>query len=513
MISDTAQSVTQGVLTTQSPAEEVLAPKAEAGLARGVWAVAAAVLAVELLVSGRYGFHRDELYFIVAGRHPALGYVDMPPLAPLLTRVATWAFGLSPEAVRVLPALAGAATAAGGGFTAWLLGGRAQAQVLAALATGAAPVLLAADHLAGTTPYDLLAWTVAVASVLAATRSGRSQAWLVAGLALGLGLENKDLPLLLVLSAAVGILAFGPRRALRDRYLWAGAALAIALWAPNLAWQVANRWPELQMAHSLHIEHSAGSDYANVLPAQLLYLGVASLPLAVVGVRALWRERSTRFLVAAAFLVLAYVVAYIPGRPYYDDGFLPLVFAAGAVSVEARHRLRVPRRWFAAPLIFAAATLPLALPVLPEAAWSGNAAVHKVNYDMTETVGWPELTSAVAKALDGLTPVERAGASIFTANYGEASALIVLGGPYHLPPVLSGHNTFWLWGPGRAPDRTVVAVASSSSLEPYFASCRDVATFTAPHDIVNDEKGTRISLCTRPSGTWASFWGRLRHYD
>jgi hypothetical protein len=212
MISDMAQSVTQGVLTTQSPAEEVLAPNAQAGLARGVWAVAAAVLAVELLVSGRYGFHRDELYFIVAGRHPALGYVDMPPLAPLLARVATWAFGLSPEAVRVLPALAGAATAAGAGFTARLLGGRAQAQVLAALATGAAPVLLAADHLAGTTPYDLLAWTVAVASVLATTRSGRSQAWLVAGLALGLGLENKDLPLLLVLSAAVGILAFGPPR-------------------------------------------------------------------------------------------------------------------------------------------------------------------------------------------------------------------------------------------------------------------------------------------------------------
>src|SRR6202044_1724303 len=47
----------------------------------------------------------DELYFIVAGHHLAFGYVDQPPLAPLLTRV-TDIFGVSPTAIRILPALA-----------------------------------------------------------------------------------------------------------------------------------------------------------------------------------------------------------------------------------------------------------------------------------------------------------------------------------------------------------------------------------------------------------------------
>ena len=73
-----------------------------------VWAIAAAFVALELAVSGRYGFQQDELYFIEAGRHLSLGYVDQPPLIPLLNRFSTDLFGLNPTAVRIIPALTGA---------------------------------------------------------------------------------------------------------------------------------------------------------------------------------------------------------------------------------------------------------------------------------------------------------------------------------------------------------------------------------------------------------------------
>jgi uncharacterized membrane protein len=476
-----------------------------------VWWAAAAFVAVELAVSARYGFHRDELYFVVAGRHLAFGYVDQPPLAPFLTRVATALFGTSPSAVRVFPALAGGGAVVMTGATARVLGGRGPAQVLAAAAMACAPVTLAAAHLANTTVYDLLAWASIVYFALLATRGGRPRAWLGAGLAAGLGLENKDLLLLLVVTLAVGVLVAGQRAVLRERWLWAGAALAVALWLPNLVWQATHSWPELAMSRALRKEHSTGSDYTSVLQAQLVYLGFAAVPLAVVGARRVLHDRSMRFLAIAAVLVLAFVVVDIPGRPYYTDGLLALVFAAGAVAVQERAASdRAVRRWLVAPVAGAVASIVLVLPVLPEAALAHIHGIHKLNYDLTETIGWPQLATQVEAVYRSLPATERHGAAVFTANYGEASALVVYG--RGLPPVLSGHNTYWLWGPGHAPDATVIAVGAAPELRPYFAACTDDAVFRPPHDVVNDENGVPIATCTGPIGPWPTFWARLKQY-
>jgi len=483
------------------------------GLHPGVWWVAAAFALVEVAVGARYGFHRDELYFVVAGRHPALGYVDQPPLAPLVTRVATLLFGTSPSAVRIVPALAGGGVVLGTALIARLLGGRGVAQVLAALAIACAPITLAAAHLANTTVYDILAWTTAVAAILLAVRHGHPKAWLAAGVAVGLGLENKDLLLLLVVSAAVGVLAAGPRRVFLDRWLWAGAAVAVALWAPNLVWQAMHHWPELAMSRALRAQHSAGGDYLTVLPAQFIYLGLAAAPLAVVGVRRLIRDRSVRFLAIATALVALFVVVDVPGRPYYTDGLLPLVFAVGAVVVEQRaESFRAARRWLLAPLVGLAVTIPVILPVLPQAALAHIGGIHKLNYDLTETIGWPQLTAQVLAVYDHLSPDQRNQSAIFTNNYGEASALVVYGA-HRLPPVLSGHNSVWMWGPGRAPDGTVITVGAADQLAPHFGTCSPAAIFHSPHDVPNDENGVQISICTHPLGPWSSFWNQVRHYD
>lgn len=483
-------------------------------LGRGVWIVAAAFVALELAVSARYGFHRDELYFIVAGRRAALGYVDQPPLAPLLTRVSTALFGLSPSAIRVLPALAGGCSVLVTAATARSLGGGRSAQLLAAVAVACAPVVLASAHLANTTPYDLLAWSVIVWCTLEAVLHGRRRLWVVAGLAAGLGLENNYLIVLLVASLAVGLIATGRRRALADPWLGLGVLIALALWAPNLAWQATHGWPELPMSSSLRAQHSAASDYVTVLPAELLYMGVLAVPLAIAGILRLVKDPSLRFVAVAAGLSLAFVVVQIPGRPYYPDGFLPVVFSAGAVAFEARRRgLGHLGRSVAWLVVGLALALVIILPVLPEAAWSGNAAIHNVNYDMTEQIGWPQLTAAVARVYRSLPAAERREASIFTSNYGEAGALDVYGPRYDLPPVLSGHNTYWLWGPGDAPDGVVVAVNSAWQLRSHFRSCRVAATFHSPDGVVNDENGAQIAVCTGPRGQWSSFWGDLRHYD
>ena len=61
-----------------------------------VIAVAAVMVLVLLLLAPAYGFHGDEMYFVVAGRHPAFGYVDQPPLTPLLSAASAALLGVSP---------------------------------------------------------------------------------------------------------------------------------------------------------------------------------------------------------------------------------------------------------------------------------------------------------------------------------------------------------------------------------------------------------------------------------
>lgn len=493
----------------------------------GVWAVAVVFVAVELVVSGHYGFHQDELYFLAAGAHPALGYVDQGPLAPMLAWL-TSKVAADPTAIRVLPALAGGGVVICAGTAARLLGGRRFAQVLAAVATACAPVLLGASHLAGTTAYDLLAWAGALTLVLAAVTRQRPRLWLAAGLAVGVGLENKDLLALGMLALFLGLLLTKQRRVLATRWPWLGLALALAIWAPNLYWQAthylhwstAQGFPEVAMAHALQGHNATTANYALGLPLQLLDLGILAVPLAGVGLVRLVRQPANRFLGLAALALLAYVLVDIPGRAYYTDGLLFLVFAAGAVAVEARLMAGKPvharaRRaaWVGAPLLGVLVALPLSIPVLPVADLHVVPGLHQINPDIGNTVGWPQLTAQVAGAYRTIAPAQRAAASIFTDTYGEAGAIAWYGPAYQLPYPLSGHNNFALWGPGSAPDAAVVVVGSLGVLRAHFATCTLVSTFSPPDHVPNDQIGTKIWRCEGPDAPWSAIWPQVRHLN
>ena len=203
------------------------------------------------------------------------------------------------------------------------------------------------------------------------------------------------------------------------------------------------------------------------LPAQVILVGVLAFPIVVVGIRHLMLRRELDFALITVGVVVAYVFVVIPGRPYYTAGMLPLLFAAGGCRIESNRSEGTRRRvWLAAPVVGAVLTLAFVLPVLPLSAFARMTFLHKTSYDLGETVGWPQLTAQVAAVYDDVPVHERKETSIFTANYGEAGALAVYGRSYGLPDPLSGHNTYWLWGPGNAHDRVVVAVGSVTSSAP-----------------------------------------------
>jgi hypothetical protein len=521
----TRQSTTRQSAAHQSPTGDqstpAVAPPLRPAVASadrvpaGVWLIAAAFVAIELAVSSRYGFQQDELYFIVAGHHLAFGYVDQPPLAPLLTRM-TDILGVNPTAIRIAPALAGGLTVVLAGKLAALFGAGRTGRVLAALAMACAPVLVGADHVGNTTPFDLLAWTAVLLCVCMALLRERPRWWLLAGVAAGLGLEDDNIVLLLLVVLLIGIAGSAQRGVLRTRWPWLGSAIAAVIWAPDLIWQATHGWPQLAMSAALHRENSSPADYAGGVPAQLIYAGLLVAPLVIAGLVRLWRTPELRFIFIATGLVVLYVILWVPGKAYYADGVLAPVLAAGAAAAEDwAHRGRRARLLrnllIAAPLVGLVIAVPLLLPLLPATAVHSLPATSQQS-NVGDSIGWPQLTATVAAQDAALTHAGERPTSIFTGYYAEAGALQVLGTHDRLPPVLSGQNAYWMWGPGRASDHTVLVVDALGTLKPYFASCRLLTTYYAPYQVKNDWTDIQVGACTGPVASWHTLWPHLKYY-
>ena len=473
--------------------------------------IAVAVVAGLLVLAPVYGFHRDELYFIVSGRHPALGYVDQPPITPLLSAAAVELLGLEPLAVRLLPALiVGACVVLAAAITREM-GGSRRAQVIGALTLGVSGYL-AAGHLGVTATYDLGFWAVILWLATRLLRGTDPRQWLAVGAVAGIGLLNKHLVLFLVGGLFVGLVV-NRRDLLRTRWPWLGALIALVIWSPNLAWQAAHGFPQLTMAGGI-----AGNGLENrvmLLPELLLLAGPLLFPVSILGLWRLQRAPALRPFRAlgTAFLAILGVVLLAGGKSYYVAGALPVLMAAGAIGVDGwlgRDRARVAS-WLAATAGSLALVALLTLPVLPAATLAGTP-IPDLYPENAEQVGWPELVDTVRGAVAALPPDARDRAVILTANYGEQGALELLGDG--LPDAYSGHNSLGDYGPPPDDHDVVILVGwwSSPWWSGMLGGCERVATIDNAAGMPNQEQGAGVAVC-RTLRPWSVIWDRFRHTD
>ena len=492
----------------------------------GLAVAASALLAV---FASRYGYHRDELYFLSASHHLDFGYVDQPPVAVLVAWLARVAGENTVWGLRMVPALVSGGIVVLTGAMARELGGSRFAQGFASLCamTGG---LLVVGHLEGPTVYDVFVWVVTSWLVLRILRTGDDRLWLAVGAVVGVGLEAKNTIGLLLAGLAIGLVVQRQSRIVRSPWLWAGVALALVLWTPNLIWQAANGWPTLAMDANLRAEHS-GLGYAIKYPLiTVLALGLFVAPVWMSGAWALWRDaRWARYRAFAIAFAFGFVVLWIviPDRFYYQFGIFPVLLAAGALvteqvadgtrsffRAEPRRRMLWRSRGWAVGLVIGSGVvmLPLALPVLPESALA-TVPLQKANYNLGEEIGWQDLTRQVANVWRSLPRSERSSVVILTQNYGEAGAIDRYGRDFGLPRPFSGHNSFWSWGPPHPERGTTIAIGyDASALDSYFGQCTLAARVHNRANVDNEENGHPITICTEQRAPWSAIWSHFKHY-
>jgi len=461
-----------------------------------------------MAVADRYGWHRDELYYLASSRHPALGYVDYPPITPLLARIDQAIFPGSLPALRLLTVLAGAGVIVVAALIARELGGNRLAQTLAALAVLISPLFVGANILFQTVSFDELVWAVACLLFVRLLRGADPREWLLLGLVFGVGLETKYTVIGLGIAMLVGLLTTRARGRLAGPWPWVAFGIAILLLVPNLVWQTGHNWDSVAYT----IAHRGATDgrIAYVLQ-QLLLAGPQLLPIIAIGVWWLWGDERFR---AAAVTIIAVELFFflVGGKAYYPAPIYPLAYAAGSIwFVEAVRQPWIRRLAVAVAVAITLVLLPIGLPILPAKAMA-DSGIWKARKDFADMYGWPDLVEQVTTVYQRLPLSDRASVMILASNYGEAGALDFYG--HGLPTVVSAHLTYYYWAPAHMTPSTVIVVGYQRGyLARIFGDIQQAGTITNSYGLHNEEYGKAIWICRSPLVPLDKAWPHLKALD
>jgi hypothetical protein len=482
-----------------------------------------------LLVAGNYGYFRDELYYIDAGRHLAFGYVEYPPFIALLA-FALRIFGDSLLALHFVAALANAALIVVTGLIARQLGGGRFAQLLAAVASASAAVYLGTGSLFTMDVFDELWWALVVYVLILLLKRGEPRLWLVFGLVAGIGLTTKVTMLYLGFGVAVGLLFTPERRYLWTRHAWLGGAIAFAFLLPYLLWNAVNGWPTVEFWAN-YGGHLAGESPVDFLLSQIVIMNPLTLPLWIAGLVYFFSRAGKPYRALGwTYVVLFVVMALMGTKSYFLAPAYPFLFAGGAVLFAGALARRPALGWAkvasVALLALSGAFLaPGVMPILPPAAYGGpytlivgtsgaqqEGGSTPLPQILADRFGWDTMDAKLAAVYRGLPAADRAEACIFTLNYGEAGAVNQLGPQYGLPHAVSGHNNYYYFGPDGCSGKVLITVGiPRADLEQAFGQVTNAGTTSCKY-CVDEENGVPIFVARQPKAPIQQLWPRTKHF-
>ena len=492
--------------------------------------LAGACLFLHAIANGHYGIFRDELYYIVCGERPDWGYVDHPAIVPLLAARSHALFGHCLWGFRLLPALVMTATVVATTAFTRLLGGNRMAQWLSGLCVLLAPIFLLQGVLFVSDLFQPLTW-LGLSWVLVRLEQTQDERWWLAfGAIAGFSLNTKYLIAFYLVGLAAALMFTPRRKSLSHPWIYAGVLLALLMVLPNVLWQKVHGWPFLEFSQAATSSKNLALSPPAFFVQQLIFTGPAITAVWICG---LWEclARSRQLILAPVFAV-AWLILFLAfdlshGKPYYLTAIYPTLIALGAVRIE--HWLRRPlvrSGALAAVIVTGAVTMPFGLPILPADVFvhyesviglvpsvGERAPSSELPQYYADMFGWSELTDKLAAIYNALPAPDRTRAVFFGSNYGEAAAIDVLGRDKGLPPAISGHNSYYLWGPRGADGSVVITVGGNEERYRELFRSVEIVGQTASKYAMPFESGQPIYVLRGMKTPLGDFWPQVKRYN
>lgn len=478
---------------------------------RVAWRIVLAFAAVKLVLafyaSGYYDYFRDELYFIACGRHLDWGYVDHPPLVALCAWIGDH-LGGGLRGFRLLSTLAGTLRLVLTGVLTARLGGKRVAQALACVAVLLTPCYLAVDTIMTMNVFEQVIWLACILVVVEIANGASEKWWLAFGALAGIGLQNKHSMLFFGFAIFASIVLTPLRRSLAKPWIWLGGVIALVIFAPNLIWEVQHNFATLEMLRNVK---ETGKNVVlgpiAFIVQQAMMLNPFFAPLWIAGLIFLFLQPRYRFL-GWTYLILLVLMIKLEAKDYYLAPIYTMLYAAGAVWLSARRWAWIPA--LVLIVIGGLISAPLVLPLLPpekylayQRALGVKPHKNEVSFNselpqiFADQFGWREMVREVARVYNALPPEVRAKTAILCSNYGEAGAIDFYGPQYGLPNAISGHQSYFLWGPREYTGESVIVIASAIvRTRPLYSRIDTVGQRNHPY-AMPDENGPIFSCTTK----------------
>lgn len=490
-----------------------------------VTALALFKLIIHFMTNANYELHRDVYLYLALADHPAWGYVSVPPLTPMIGKLAMALFGASSFAAGFFPALVGAISVIVIALVVKELGGKIWAIVLACAAFILSPSFLRSNTFLMPVSFDQFAWLLSGYFLLKLIKSQDTKYWIHLGLVWGLAFLNKYAVVFFALASLLALLFTSDRKLLWSKHFVLGFLIGFLIILPNLMWQHTHNWPvihhmaELQRTQLVNVSLTGFVILQFLMNSQAIHVWIFGL------VYLLFLKDGRRFqLLGLTYLFTVIILMLLNGKHYYTLGAYPMLFAAGGVAIEKlfAQRLRVLKPIMLALIILLFLPgIPYALPVLPlekmavyaqhskkfglEGAlvWE-DGRVHALPQDYADMTGWRELAGIVIQAYHGLSDAEKASCGIYGENYGQASAIKYYGKEFGLPEPVSFNETFALWAPDSANPAVLIYVNDElgEDIQHFFG---DISLAGAVKDPYFRESGVQVYVCKNPRNGFASF--------
>ena len=489
-----------------------------------------------MIFANSYGYFRDELYYIVSGtQHLSLGYVDFPPF---IAYVAALIYPFTQDSlfsIHFVSTLVESILVFLTGIMARELGGGSKAQIIAELSTFFSLGFLAVGSLFSPDTFDQLWWTLLTLVIILLIKYREMKFWILAGVIIGFGLLTKLTIVFFVVSLFISFLAFPSSRSyLRSKWIIVGGFIAFIFILPMLYWNAVNNWPMLHFYLEFRGDVSGGGPFS-FLYTQIATLDFLVVPLCLIGLFFFLKSeegKELRFF-GLSFILLFIFMLVLNMKPYYFFPIYPVIFAGGSLLVEKSSLANIGKfKWFGSIpylsvlLLVAIFLVPDVMPILSPTSMISIYGNSSDNTSSSETgplpqnlgdrLGWQEMVNSLAQVYNALPANEKSQTCIFTGNYGEASAINFLGKGLSLPPTISGHNNYYIWGPGNCSGQVLLLIGVQIPENQSDYQNVTLLTTLKCQYCMNLENNVPIYLLTHPSDpnfSLKSFWPSLKHYD
>jgi hypothetical protein len=509
------------------------------GERRGDWALLGGLgfllFAAHMAVSGRYGYFVDELYYIACSKHLAWGYVDQPPLIAVITWFVRSTLGESLPALRFLPAVGAGLRVVLTGLIARELGARRFGIALACVCVMVAPIYLGLDSILTMNVFESSFWLGAALIALKIFGGASQRLWLLFGVVCGAGLLNKHSVLFFGFGLFVGMLLTKQRKQFLSPWIWLGGLIAALIFLPNLFWEVHRGFPTIELLRNVQASgRNTEMGPVKFLVVQAMILHPLTAPVWIAGLVELLRDREGRGgrVLGITYVVIMVCMLTMHGRMYYPAPAYGMLFAAGGVAFE-RWFARVPAgKWLRPAYVTLLVVTGIALApfaYFPMLSVDQYIAYSKFlhfgppkieNHQMgplpqiyADQFGWKEMAQVVADAYHKLPPEEQKSCAIFGQNYGQAGAIDFFGTKMGLPPAISGHQSYFYWGPrGYTGECIIVMDDSPERLGELYSDVEKVGTVY--HPLSMPYQHFDVYLCRGARfGTLEKVWPQLKRWN